>query len=764
MAGGDRIAKALAWPVRFRVVVLAAYALLVPAAALLASRIPSQGAIDRLMVPSDPDYAATRAFQAIFPESQLILLVLESQDPWSPAELDRVQRATQALAGVSHVTTFSVLDALRRVRPGADPDVLARLAAGTSFFRRQGLVGDRFLTVIANLDVHGAAERDAALRGIDDALARAGVGPVHEVGAPLVNAWLEQQSAAATTRSFAIFAVLLVAITWFLYRSARALLAILLALGATVALAVAAGDVLGFSFTIVSTLVPLTVMVTTLATLSYLHSRFIDQPEDVALEDHHIAALRNKFLPVTASTVAAAIGFAALSVSSIRPIREMGIWTAIGLVISWIVAYTLFPALQRALRTPTRRRVAVRTVLFDRVALALPAFTFRHRWPFFGGALAACVVGVVAIVGLPGVVAGISPRVDMLSNIDPATKLYRDLSWFRDHVMDLNVARVWIHLPRATATDPEVLRAVDRLTSELEAATDVTGVAGPTTPLRMRSYFAGHGEALPADPQRFAEAVGDVEQLLMSESDLRTFIDVDRLADLQLTVLFTNGDAEGYAALARRIQAAWDKVRTGAPALAGAELHVVGESLLQVKVGASLVPTLTESFALTVVLILVVFLVVFRSGVERLLAMIPSLFALLVTFLGMRVFGGSLNVATIIIATTVLGTTENDQIHFFHHMHERGAGIEERLRHALRVSGRAVLFATVINAVGFLGLSASRFPPLRQFGLMTAAAFVLALIADFTVLPAALWIASGDRPGSALGAAPADLAARPGKR
>ena len=250
----------------------------------------------------------------------------------------------------------------------------------------------------------------------------------------------------------------------------------------------------------------------------------------------------------------------------------------------------------------------------------------------------------------------------------------------------------------------------------------------------------------------------------MSESDLRTFIDVDRLADLQLTVLFTNGDAEGYAALARRIQAAWDKVRTGAPALAGAELHVVGESLLQVKVGASLVPTLTESFALTVVLILVVFLVVFRSGVERLLAMIPSLFALLVTFLGMRVFGGSLNVATIIIATTVLGTTENDQIHFFHHMHERGAGIEERLRHALRVSGRAVLFATVINAVGFLGLSASRFPPLRQFGLMTAAAFVLALIADFTVLPAALWIASGDRPGSALGAAPADLAARPGKR
>jgi predicted RND superfamily exporter protein len=80
-------------------------------------------------------------------------------------------------------------------------------------------------------------------------------------------------------------------------------------------------------------------------------------------------------------------------------------------------------------------------------------------------------------------------------------------------------------------------------------------------------------------------------------------------------------------------------------------------------------------------------------------------------------------------------------------MHERrGAGLAERLRHTLRVSGRAVVFATVINAAGFLGLSVSTFPPLRQFGLLTAAAFVLALIGDFTVLPAALWIASRDRP------------------
>lgn len=760
MADPDRISRALAGLLRHRTAVLVAYLVAIPIAALLATRIPSAGGIERLLVPTDPDHVATRAFQAIFPESEQVLVVVESSDPWSPASITRVQRVTTALAAVPRVTAFSVIDVLRRAQPSADPATLRRLATGTDLFRRQGLVGDRYLTVTASLAVHGSAERDAALTGIDHALARAGAGPVHAVGAPLVTAWLEHQSSIATARALVIFAILLIAITWWLYRSPRALLAIGLALGAAVALTLAAGELIGFSFTIVSSLVPLTVMITTLATLTYLHSRFIDQPgpdgpdgpDDILpLAEHHVAALRNKLLPVTASHIAAAIGFAALAVSQIRPIREMGIWTAIGLVLSWIVAYTLFPVLQRTLRTPTRRRVAVRTALYDRISAGLPRFTFRHRWPLVGAALAVCVAGAIALSGLPGVVPAIPVRVDTLSTIDPNTRLYRDLRWFRDHVMDLNIARIWIHLPSPTATDPELLHAIDRLTTALEAAPDVTGVTGPTTPLRMRRYFASGGAAtgarLPTDPARFAEAVGDVELLLMSQPELRGFIDVAHLTDLQLTVLFRDGDARGYAALAREVQDAWDRVSASAPALAGAELHVVGESLLQVKVGASLVPTLAESFVLTVCLILVVFLVVFRSGIERLLAMLPSLFALLGSFLGLRLLGGSLNVATIIIATTVLGTTENDQLHFFHHMHEcTDASTETRLRHAFAVSGRAVVFATLINAAGFLGLSATRFPPLRQFGLLTAAAFVLALIGDFTVLPAALWIARRDRP------------------
>ena len=62
------------------------------------------------------------------------------------------------------------------------------------------------------------------------------------------------------------------------------------------------------------------------------------------------------------------LGFAALAVSKIRPIREMGLWTAVGLALPGWSRFTLFPALQKALRTPTEHERPRRaTRLYDAV-------------------------------------------------------------------------------------------------------------------------------------------------------------------------------------------------------------------------------------------------------------------------------------------------------------------------------------------------------------------------------------------------------------
>jgi predicted RND superfamily exporter protein len=755
VAVSARVETAFAWIVRRRAPILVAYALALAAAVWLAVGIRSDAGISGLIVPSDPDYVATRAFERVFPERPIVILLLEADDPWSPDVLRETEALEGALRAVPGVSPYSALDVYRRTHPGFRPTAegAARyraFATGTSFFRRQGLVGDRFQGLAVGLDAETPERRDALLDAVDAAIARVprhGVREIRRIGAPYVEAWIERASREASLRWFPVFGLFVVALVLFLYRSWRTLAAIVLALGTAVALGVAAGRLLGFSFTVVSALVPLTVMVTALANLVYVQSRFVDQPEGVDLEAHRIFALRNKLLPVTASTLAAVLGFAALAVSKIRPIREMGLWTAAGLALSWLVVFTLFPALQKALRTPTGRAVAVRTRLYDRVAEALPALTWRRRRVLVPGALVLAAAGLVALAGVPGRLAPMRVGVDSLDYVDPALPIHRDMLYYRAQVGGLNVARLWVTTPPGAVTDPEVLRGLDAFAREVEREPDVTSVVGPSTFLRMRRYLATGDERLPDDPAAFAALAGDVEQLLLSEPELRAFVDAGSLSNAQLTVLFRGLRDEDFGSLQASLRADWERAAGAVPALRGATMRVVGTSMLQAKVGASLVPTLAESFAITAVLIFVVFLFVFRSAWARLMAMIPSVFAILVTFLGMRLTGTPLNVATILIATTVLGTTENDQIHFFHHLGEgEGRGLDAALRHALRVSGRAIVFATLINAAGFLGLSFSSFPPLRQFGVITAAAFLLAMIADFSALPAALWIARRERP------------------
>lgn len=740
------------------------FAALVPTFGFYASQLRAGGAIDSLVIASDPDYIATRAFQKVFPESQIVLLLLEFDDPFQPAAIAAVDAVAKAARDIPDVTVFSPLEIYRRAHPGYEPTketvgTFKSFLTGAETLRRQGLWGEHFLGVGVAFPSRGPEARDRTLAALDSKLAALDValqaprGPMRllrRVGSPYLESWIERESNEALLRGFPLYTLMVVFFAWLLYRSLRALLAIFLTLVAAVVLAMGVGELLGFGITIVSALVPLTVLVTTLATLIYVHSRFVHQPPELALEAHHVRALADKFLPVTASSLAAALGFSALAISPIRPVREMGVWTAVGLTISWVAAFTLFPALQRLLHTPTGRVVAVRTRLYDQIARVVPVFSYRFRWALLIGSLALSAAGLVALFGLPGYLAPARVSVEGLDYVDPSLPIHRDLDYFQKHVAGLNVARVWVRVPAGTATDPDVLRGLDSFATGIESLPMVSSVVGPTTFLRMRQYLAGHGAQLPEDPAAFARLAADTESLLLSERELRGFIDVASLSNLQLTVTFRRGEHADYSDLKEGLRRAFQQASAQSPALREANFQVVGESMLQAKVGESLVPTLTHSFLITAALIFVAFLAVFRSPAARLMAMIPSLFAILVTFLCLRLFGGSLNVATILIATTVLGTTENDQIHFFYHLQEaEGQPLEAALRHTLRVSGQAIFFATVINATGFLGLALSNFPPLRQLGIETSLAFALAMLADFTALPGALWIVRRERPGSA---------------
>jgi uncharacterized protein len=727
-----------------------------------ALQVPDDPAIERLIVAGDPVARATSEFDRLFPEGDQALIMLEAPDPLGLEPLRAADRLEQQLAKIPQVEAHSLLDLYRRGASAgeisaAEAGHLRTFATGTPMFRRAGLLGDRYLGIALELHVNSPAERNRALTAIDSLalpLEASAGGPftmVRRVGSPWLDAWLERQTGAATVRFMPLFGIFLMTLVLVIYRSWRALGAIILTLGALVAIAMGLAHLFGWSHTVISTLVPLTVMVTTTATLVYVHSRYIEPDDSPTLIEHHARALANKFLPCTASMFATAVGFGALAISDIRPVREMGLWTSSGLFVAWIGCFTLFPALQSLLRTPMRSELAPVGKWFPGFVAALVPASRRYRWPLVGGALGLMLCGATALFGIPGVVSPLALEMDVLTYVNPGERVAQDTRHFEESNA-LDVVELWLQTPPGYALDPEFLRALEQLTHRLESDPRITAVDGPTSVLRWARYVETGSDQLPNSASSWPKLAADLEQIMLTEPGARKYVDVTDLANVRLSV---RGRAKLFGqvgAMRTFVEGEWAAARAADPALRSVRGSVVGKGVVGAEITQRLLPTLTESFALTASVIFLAFLLVFRSPSARLMTMIPSLFAILSVFLVMRLTGIPLNIATILIGSTVLGATENDQIHFFYHFQEgRSTGTTAgALQHALLVAGRPILFATLINASGFLALILSDLPPMREFGIVASSAFVLALLADFTALPGALWILSRyDRRGAA---------------
>jgi predicted RND superfamily exporter protein len=522
-----------------------AFLLLAAAGIYGASRVPNDPSIERLVIAGDPVVRATADFDRLFPEGEQALIMLEAKDPLNLASLRAADRLEQAFAKIPRVEAYSLLDLYRR--GGATRELTAdeagrvrTFATGTPLFRRAGLLGDDYFGIALELRVNTPAERDLALAAID-ALAlplESSGGPfskVRRVGSPWLDAWLEKQTGAATVRFMPLFGLFLMTLVLVIYRSWRALGAMLLTLGALVAIAMGLADLFGWSHTVISTLVPLTVMVTTTATLVYVHSRYIEPDDSPTLLEHHARALANKFLPCTASMFATAVGFGALAISDIRPVREMGLWTACGLIVAWMGCFTLFPALQSLLRTPMRAEKDAVGKWFSAFVDAWVPASRRFRWPLVAGALVMMLCGAAALFGIPGVAAPLALEMDVLTYVNPGERAAQDTRHFEES-NGLDVVELWLQTPPGRALDPAFLRALDKLIHQFESDPRITAADGPTSVLRWARYVESGSDQLPASASEWPKLAEDLDQILLTAPGARKYVDVADLANVRLSI------------------------------------------------------------------------------------------------------------------------------------------------------------------------------------------------------------------------------------
>lgn len=154
--------------------------------------------------------------------------------------------------------------------------------------------------------------------------------------------------------------------------------------------------------------------------------------------------------------------------------------------------------------------------------------------------------------------------------------------------------------------------------------------------------------------------------------------------------------------------------------------------------------TLIYSIAIALSVVSIIMLIIFKNIKLLYIFILPNILPIVLVVGVMGWIGITIDIGVAISAAIVLGVAVDDSIHFFskyfYAKNTLNLKIEDRFIYVLKYAGTAILFTTIILVISFLLFLGSDFTPNYNFGIITAIALTIALIADLLLLPSLLML------------------------
>jgi predicted RND superfamily exporter protein len=184
----------------------------------------------------------------------------------------------------------------------------------------------------------------------------------------------------------------------------------------------------------------------------------------------------------------------------------------------------------------------------------------------------------------------------------------------------------------------------------------------------------------------------------------------------------------------------WGLEESGAVRVVPVSIGRSGLASVLAQMEAELLPTQIRSLLLTLVVVLVLLSLVFRSPVAGGLMVVPLVATIAVNFGAMGYLSLGLDSFTAMVASIAIGLGVDYSIHFTHRFRQELARVSGRtfqaLRNALETSGVAILVNAVAVGLGFMVLLAATCQHIRRFGGLTSLTMVIAGSFTLLLLPA----------------------------
>lgn len=173
----------------------------------------------------------------------------------------------------------------------------------------------------------------------------------------------------------------------------------------------------------------------------------------------------------------------------------------------------------------------------------------------------------------------------------------------------------------------------------------------------------------------------------------------------------------------------------------GLDMLITGESMLSNEAADRMVTGQILSLLFMLVVIFLVISALFLDFKAGLMAAVPNIFPVILLFGVMGFFEIPLNTGTIMVAAIAIGICVDDTMHFlvsYNREMRHYNNTEEGILAAMKHEARPIMSTSIALALGFGVLAFSNFPPVVHFGLLSAMVIMLAVIANFILMPVLL--------------------------
>lgn len=647
--------------------------------------------------------------------------------------------------------------------PGSGAETAGKPCVDATFF-----VPGSLAACSVALSEAGVADKAVAVNAIRDAVIAAEVPPenVRMGGQPVVNVAMNQavfegiwNPRYATWdlphRSPILFSAFVsILFSFIMLRSFRLATLVQTVSFFTVILAVALVPLTGGTMSMVLIVMPtlLTVLTTSAAIHLSNYWKHSDTPDPA---QSVFKAASTAWLPCALASGTTAIGLVSLLASNLVPVRDFGIYSAVGCILSFLVVLYVLPSLMLYWPKSPPAATELDTGHWNRFGVWL----VRHR----RFVTLTCVgVTISASWGLWN----FKTETKVIRYFPPESRLVQDYVFLEEKLSGVISIDTIVKFDEAAQQQLQFVdraRIVQALQRDIKQHSEISGVLSLASFIDLREPDADMSRI---ERMKLARSQKEIGRRIHERVTSPDVTDEEGVASmLAIPDRATDWETPGDQALNRKGDEIW-RITAQTSALSDTDLEVlIGEintiaashlSLVKTPhtghIVTGLVPvflrtqqavleSLIRSFGMAFVIIAAVMMFLLRSPSSGLITMLPNLMPVLLVFGLLSWMDLRVDIGTMITASVALGIAVDGTLHlltWFKELVGKGHSVEAAVGKALEHCGPAMWQTSAAIGFGMLALLPAELLLVSRFGWIMAALVFAALTADIVFLPALL--------------------------